>query len=51
MVLGIGLAGAIFTTQLAQGAAESLYRGVNLGFLAAGVVAVLGIVMSAIKEK
>jgi EmrB/QacA subfamily drug resistance transporter len=51
MVLGIGLAGAIFTTQLARNTPDALYRGVHLGFLAAGVVAVLGIVMSAIKEK
>lgn len=51
MVLGIGLAGAIFTTHLADGTAASLFRGVDMGFAAAGVVAALGIVMSAIKEK
>jgi hypothetical protein len=51
MVLGIGLAGAIFTTHLAQDTADALYRGVDAGFLAAAGVAVLGIVMSAIKEK
>jgi EmrB/QacA subfamily drug resistance transporter len=51
MVLGIGLAGAIFTTHLAQNTPEALYRGIDMGFLAAGGVAVLGIVMSAIKEK
>lgn len=51
MVLGIGLAGAIFTTQLARDTAEGLYRGVDLGFLAAAGVAVLGIVVSALKEK
>ncbi|MCX6037234.1 MAG: MFS transporter [Chloroflexi bacterium] len=51
MVLGIGLAGAIFTTHLAQNTPEAFYRGIDMGFLAAGGIAVLGIVMSAIKEK
>jgi MFS family permease len=51
MVLGIGLAGAIFTTHLAQNTSDALYRGIDMGFLAAGGIAVLGIVMSAIKEK
>jgi MFS family permease len=51
MVLGIGLAGAIFTTHLLQGTPQALFRGVDIGFLAAVGVAVLGIVMSAIKEK
>ena len=32
MVLGIGLAGAIFTTHLAQGTAQSLYQGIDMGF-------------------
>ena len=51
MVLGIGLAGAIFTTHLAQNTPEALYRGIDMGFLAAGGIAVLGIAISAIKEK
>ena len=51
MVLGIGLAGAIFTTSLAQNTPQALYKGVSLGFLAAGIVAVLGMVTSAVKEK
>ncbi len=51
MVLGIGLAGAIFTTQLAQNTPEALYRGIDLGFLAAAGVAVLGIFSSALKER
>ncbi len=51
MVLGIGLAGAIFTTHLAQNTPDALYSGVNMGFLAAAVVAVVGIIMSAIKER
>jgi EmrB/QacA subfamily drug resistance transporter len=51
MVLGIGLAGAIFTTHLAQNTADALYSGIRVGFLAAAGVAVLGIVSSALKEK
>jgi EmrB/QacA subfamily drug resistance transporter len=51
MVLGIGLAGAIFTTQLAQNTVDALYKGIDKGFLVAAGVAVLGIVTSAIKEE
>ena len=51
MVLGIGLAGAIFTTHLAENAFQSFYRGIDMGFLAAAGVAAFGIIMSAIKEK
>jgi EmrB/QacA subfamily drug resistance transporter len=51
MVLGIGLAGAIFTTHLAQNSINSFYTGIQQGFLAASVVAVLGIVASAIKDE
>ena len=51
MVLGIGLAGAIFTTHLAQNTPDALFTGVDMGFLAAAVVAAVGIVMSAIKER
>jgi len=50
MVLGIGLAGAIFTTHLAQNTSDVLYRGIDMGFLAAAGIAILGIFMSAIKE-
>ncbi len=51
MVLGIGMAGAIFTTQLAQDTPEALFKGIDMGFLAAAGVAVLGIFSSALKEK
>jgi len=51
MVLGIGLAGAIFTTHLAQNTADALYKGIDQGFLVAAGVAVLGIVTSAIKDE
>jgi MFS family permease len=51
MVLGIGLAGAIFTTHLADNSANSLYAGIDMGLMVAAVVALLGIVVSAKKEK
>ena len=51
MVLGIGLAGAVFTTHLAQNTADALYKGIDQGFLAAAGVAVLGILMSALKDE
>ena len=51
MVLGIGLAGAIFTTGLAQNAVSGLYQGIDMGFLAAALVAVVGVGLSAIKDR
>jgi MFS family permease len=51
MVLGIGLAGAIFTTQLAGNAADALFRGISLGFLAGAVVASIGVFVSAAKQE
>jgi EmrB/QacA subfamily drug resistance transporter len=51
MVLGIGLAGAIFTTHLAQNTPQAFYQGIAMGFLAAAVVAGIGVVVSAAKEK
>jgi EmrB/QacA subfamily drug resistance transporter len=50
MVLGIGLAGAIFTTHLATQSSNALFNGIDMGFAAAAGVAVLGVVTSAIKE-
>jgi MFS family permease len=50
MVLGIGLAAAIFTTHLAQGTSDSFYAGIKLAFLVAGCIAVLGVFVSAIKD-
>jgi EmrB/QacA subfamily drug resistance transporter len=46
MVLGIGLAGAIFTSVIAQGGDASLFSAVHYGLLAGVVVAVLGVVVS-----
>ncbi len=51
MVLGIGLAGAIFTTHLVQNAQNALYNGIDMGFLAAASVAALGVILSAVKER
>jgi EmrB/QacA subfamily drug resistance transporter len=50
MVLGIGLAGAIFTTHLAQDTPASFYAGIELGFLVAAGIAALGILVSATKD-
>lgn len=50
MVLGIGLAGAIFTTHLAQNTTESFFAGIHWGFLVAAGIAVLGVIVSAIKD-
>jgi len=51
MVLGIGLAGAIFTTQLAQNGSNGLYLGVGQGFRVASLIAILGFFTSALKDK
>ncbi len=51
MVLGIGMAGAIFTTHLAQNTTDALFSGISVGFLAAAGVAVLGIISSALKDE
>jgi len=50
MVLGIGLAGAIFTTHLAKDTAASFYAGIQQGFLVAAGIALLGMLVSAIKD-
>jgi hypothetical protein len=36
---------------LAQNSVNALYKGIDMGFLAAACVAVLGVVMSAVKDK
>ena len=50
MVVGIGLAGAIFTTHLAANTSQALFIGVNKGFLAAAAVAAVGVVTSYFKK-
>jgi MFS family permease len=54
MVLGIGMAGAIFTSVLSHHTgtrADAIFAGVRSGFLGAGIVGVLGIVTSFVREK
>ncbi len=51
MVLGIGLAGAIFTTNLALDTADAFYQGISQGFLVAAGIALLGILTSALKDE
>jgi len=50
MVLGIGLAAAIFTTHLAKGGTESFYAGIGQAFLVASGIALLGVLVSAVKN-
>jgi EmrB/QacA subfamily drug resistance transporter len=53
MVLGVGLAGAVFTTVLARsqaaGSGAALFDAVGAGFLVASVVATVGVVTSAVR--
>ena len=52
MVLGVGLAGAIFTTILANSIGdEALYAAIRASFIVAAVLAVIGAFTSAIKER
>jgi EmrB/QacA subfamily drug resistance transporter len=52
MVLGVGLAGAVFTSVLARhsNAAESLYVAARASFLAAAIVAAAGVVVSMVRS-
>jgi MFS family permease len=51
MVLGIGLAGAIFTTVLAQAghAPHALFKATDAGFFAGSMVALLGAIASIVR--
>jgi EmrB/QacA subfamily drug resistance transporter len=51
MVLGIGLAAAIFTTHLALNTTGAFYAGIDRGFLVAAGIAVLAVVVSAVKDE
>ena len=51
MVLGIGLAGAVLTTHLAENLPNGLYTGISQSFLITVGIAVLGILTSAIKQE
>jgi hypothetical protein len=54
MVLGVGLAGAVFATVQAQsqalGAANAVIKGATASFVVAGGVAVAGVITSLIRE-
>ena len=52
MVLGVGLAGAVFTSVLARhdSAADSLYAAARASFLAAAIVAGAGVVVSMVRS-
>ena len=50
MVLGVGLAGAIFTTINAAGDTASLFNGISISFLVVTGVAILGTLTSSIGE-
>jgi EmrB/QacA subfamily drug resistance transporter len=53
MVLGIGFAGAIYTTVLARGSTQhpTLFQGIQTSFLAASIFAALGMITSAVRKK
>jgi len=51
MVLGIGIVGAIFTTNISQGITNSFYKGIDSAFFVVAGIAAVGIIMSAAKEK
>jgi EmrB/QacA subfamily drug resistance transporter len=51
MVLGIGMAGAIFTTQLAANSSQALFSGVSKGLLAGAGIAALGVITSYFKKR
>lgn len=51
MVLGVGLAGAIYTTVLAHAAEGALFAGVRAGLLAGAAVAAVGCVTAAMRAE
>lgn len=55
MVLGVGLAGAVFTTVLAQGEAQAsptaLFDAIDVSFLVAAPFALLGMLTSAVRQR
>jgi EmrB/QacA subfamily drug resistance transporter len=50
MVLGVGLAGAVFTTILTRGGAQALERGVSMTLFVSSGVAAVGAVISMIRD-
>jgi MFS family permease len=51
MVFGIGLAGAIFSSNLSQNTVTGFYRGIDVGFFVSACLAILGIFISAAKKR
>ena len=51
MILGVGIAGAIFTTILSRHTSMALFEGVNAGFFAASLAAFLGCLTSAVRKE
>jgi MFS family permease len=51
MVLGVGIAGAIFTTYLERHTSLALFEGIHASFLVGSLVGFLGCVTSAVSEK
>ncbi|MCJ7660970.1 MAG: hypothetical protein MUO67_17615, partial [Anaerolineales bacterium] len=54
MVLGVGIAGAIFTTMLAQTSAENggnlFFLAIQTSFLVTSGIAIFGVITSAIRQ-
>ncbi len=51
MVLGVGIAGAIFTTYLRAGTEASFYAGIRAAFLTASAISCVGCVCSAARKR
>jgi len=51
MILGVGIAGAIFTTILSRHTSMALFEGVKAGFFAASLAAFLGCLTSAVRKE
>ena len=51
MILGVGIAGAIFTTLLSRHTATALFEGIRGGFLAASIAGFLGCLTSAVRKE
>jgi hypothetical protein len=51
MVLGVGLAGAIFTTILGSGHSDALFQGIDAAFLAFAGLAALGAAVAGSRQR
>jgi hypothetical protein len=50
MILGIGIAGAIFTTFLTRGTSSALFEGIRTSFFVASIAGFLGCVTSSVRK-